>query len=254
MGNYMDYKIYVVSLQNEIKRREIITSRLKSLRLDYEFVNAVDLRNKSHRDLEDIKQGYEIKSLRDITPGELVCSLSHKEVYKRIIKDDVKCGIVLEDDAILTSGFEKHIIDIMKLNISDDIVILGYSKLSESDQYLFYKKEPIKVKHRVSTCNLGKVWKDWSCGTVGYLITKEGVKKMISKNILSIADDWSMHKNNCDITILHCRPCIVFEDFVNIPSSIECERKDYMKKNNVVKDIARVIRGIIRHIMMFFMR
>ena len=51
MGNYMDYKIYVVSLQNEIKRREIITSRLKSLRLDYEFVNSVDIRNKSQRDL-----------------------------------------------------------------------------------------------------------------------------------------------------------------------------------------------------------
>jgi glycosyl transferase family 25 len=97
-------KTFVVNLPEALQRREAIERQLRSLGLDYEMVDAVrgrslttDERSRHYND-----QKFHRLVGRSIGAGELGCSLSHLEVYRRITSRGIAHALVLEDDAWLS--------------------------------------------------------------------------------------------------------------------------------------------------------
>ena len=92
--------VLVISLKNETARREAVSAHLKECGFDFEFFDAIDGRQM------DVLEHPRYDSItrrrchgRDLKPGELGCSLSHRAAYEEIIKRNLDYALIIEDDA-----------------------------------------------------------------------------------------------------------------------------------------------------------
>lgn len=249
---------YVVSLADQIDRRGHIAKQLAALNLPFLFHDACDFRN---LDVTEIDNYIEVDKLygrpqRRLTRGEVGCALSHITLLNKIKTADSyssDCNIlVLEDDAKL----EPELIGFLnsdELNKFDwDVIILGYSKLKNKDRKSFFIKEPIKKTHTINGLSIGRVWKEWTCGTVGYLVNGKSINKFSLLKVSTVADDWDFLQKKLDLNILHCRPLLIEENFLEFSSAIESERKTYVEHGSKFFDFIRCCRGICRRLVMNF--
>lgn len=259
MLNLSNLKIIVISMKTDINRRKNISNQLNILGLKFDFFDAI-----IPRDNPEYKKYYnslKARSIynRDLTLGELGCALSHQFVYKMLL-EDVCCNyLILEDDAILNNNIVDLLNNIDFIGGEWDVILLGYSKVSPS----YYKKlnliHPIgKSIYKFNKFSLGEVFKNSTCGTVAYLINKSGAEKLINynKEIYNLADDWFYFDRYKLIKILHCRPFLVFEDYINFESSIEKERSLVSKKviNSFFRDFLLYFRGFIYFFILRFFK
>jgi glycosyl transferase family 25 len=99
-------KIFVISLSDQKKRQDYIRSLFDTKGIPFEFLFGVDGRKLSQ---EEIDTFYDSKKARkydgELSRGEIGCSLSHKLVYERMIKNKIERALVLEDDVNLKDDF-----------------------------------------------------------------------------------------------------------------------------------------------------
>lgn len=253
----MSITTYVISLKNEIVRRDRIKESLLENNVDFKFIDAVDLRGGGGINYNKSKKNNTAIS-RLMTIGEVGCALSHVHCYEKIIESNDEWTLILEDDAIVSNLNDDAITsissEIKKFDI--DVVILGYSKLKPEDERIYKLMEPVKVKANCNGFSLGTPWKNWTCGTVAYLINQRGAKKLLSyyqdNGICTVADDWGYFEKEVGLKIFHIRPLLVFEDFLNLPSSIENERAILARRQYKFFDFIRVLRGLFRRGVMIF--
>lgn len=255
----MNYNTFVVSLKDELLRRDSISRQLKRLNESFLFVDAVDFRN-IHSDLlgKYIKNDPLVSIKRTMTKGEIGCALSHLECYKKLmLSEHTEWAWIIEDDAALLERLDFGYISNILSSIASfdvDVIILGYSKLSKEEEVKFYKMEPLKILKKIKIAEIGTPWKNWTCGTVSYLIRRSGAEKFLTYysdgKVSTVADDWRFFQKHMAVKILHCRPVLVFEDFIGFKSSLEQERAVVSNKKIAVLDIIRVLRGTIRKLIM----
>ncbi|MDX7678480.1 glycosyltransferase family 25 protein [Aeromonas caviae] len=253
----MSFNGYVISLVDEYQRRKSISEQLVEKKAFFSFIDAVDLRNSKIEDLSSLINDVKSGSLnRPLTKGEIGCALSHFKCYQKLLASNDDWAWILEDDANLERLQPDSIDKIISLvSGSDiDIVILGYSKLSKCNESKFYKFEPLKKVIQVDGLLLGRPWRNWTCGTVSYLISRAGAKKILDyfndDRVITVADDWSFFEEKIGVNILHCRPLLVFEDFIRFQSSLEADRAVVSKRKIDFLDVARVLRGYLRRLLM----
>ena len=178
---YDNYNCYVINLKRCPLKKQFITNQLQNNDIEYSVFEAID-GNKiddsyfKENDLNYCHDWKEPNTGRMITLGEIGCALSHYFIYQLCIKDPYDITLILEDDAVLQTGFNEQLQNIINelKNIEWDICYLGRKKmkddLGEISDYL--------------------VTPNYSYWTVGYLINKQGAQKIcnsnFSKNILTI--------------------------------------------------------------------
>lgn len=247
----MSYSTYVISLADESLRRDSMEKQLSKLEHDFNYVDATDMRFCDVSILEKYSSLSEYASVkRSLTRGEVGCALSHYDVYKKLLSSNDEWAWVIEDDAIISRIKNNSIEKVINISNGADAIILGYSKLAMKEENSFYAMEPIKAVVIDSEITVGTPWKNWTCGTVSYLISKSGARKMLSilneNKIVTLADDWDFFCKTAGLKIFHCRPLLVFEDYNNFESSLEDERVPNAKKKKNILKFIRVIRGYIR--------
>ncbi|EKT54127.1 glycosyltransferase family 25 protein [Providencia burhodogranariea] len=241
--------IYVISLTSEHERRKNISDQLKKFNLDFSFYDAIDFRFTDESTVNSyvINDTEYNKPSRPLTKGEIGCTLSHLKLISSLKHISSSSNfLILEDDAIIDKDLAKFISS-KKLNEFDwDLIILGYSKLKKDEFKKFYFKEPINTIQQINNIKIGNVWKDWTCGTVGYIINHKSINKFDSLTVSSMADDWHYIKEKLNLKIFHSRPLLICEDFSTFASSIEGERKEFLKKENIILEPIRLMRGLYR--------
>lgn len=247
-------KVFVISLHDEHKRRRSIAEQLEAQGVGYSFIDALDLRGKKSLS----KQEYYLESTaldvmgRQLTAGEIGCAVSHRWAYRQVLQDGLNFALILEDDAIVTGDIKKLFNYLEKVELGWDVIFLGYSKLAPSDAFRFYKMEPIgEPVFFYLDYKLGRVWRNWTCGTVGYLISRSGALKLsqASDKVCVVADGWEFFEKKFDLKIFHHRPSIVYEDFSSFTSSIQGERAVLLKRERKYLDGVRILRGLFRGFM-----
>lgn len=89
-------RAYVINLARSRDRRAHITAQLQKTGMDYEIVTAVD---GSELDLDDTSIiDPAIFELTQFRAGTCGAALSHQNIYRKIIADDLDKALVLEDD------------------------------------------------------------------------------------------------------------------------------------------------------------
>jgi len=153
------------------------------------------------------------------------CMISHNNIYKTILVSEHDYAIILEDDFLCSRGIDASLFE--SIETPWDILILGYSRFTKKNLSIYnltnplINKEVLNLKYTVS-----KRVNDTTCGTIGYVIKKSYVEKLLRINNIPwfVADQWDEHaKIGADIMYLD--PPLVWEKTSNNISAISSERK-----------------------------
>jgi glycosyl transferase family 25 len=99
--------IWVINMKRSVDRRAYIRAQLDGLGLDYELVEGVDGKELS---AEDLVLSYSSSAAlavlgRELTTGEIGCSLSHLRLYQRQVEEGHEAVVILEDDVVVDPSF-----------------------------------------------------------------------------------------------------------------------------------------------------
>ena len=115
----MIYKAFVINMPSSYERLDAISGQLKELNFSFETIPGVDLRLEPHlKDFYSIQDN--IKNFYyPLSDGEIGCFLAHKNVWKRIVEDEINYGLVLEDDALVSDDLKNALEVINNLKIEE---------------------------------------------------------------------------------------------------------------------------------------
>lgn len=174
--NYFE-KIYYINLDEDIKKKQYFEEEIKKSsinkickRFDAVIGKYLDIRlipdaiitEGAKKDILEKKQKIYGISL---TYGSLACALSHYFIYKECANAN-KPYLIFEDDAILDSNFDTHLVGILNSIPQDyDIVYLGYNEIPGfgKDKISEYISKP----------------KGLITGLYGYILSNAGAKKLV---------------------------------------------------------------------------
>lgn len=200
--NYFD-KIYIVSLPDQLKRREAISNELLDLGISsYEFVDAI-----SGDSLEStgelVRQGILAKEFKDpnggLTKNIIACSISHRKAQQKFLDDGFDVGLILEDDVMFTKSGLKFI---MAGGLED-----AQSRLNKTDWDIFMWGSS---SASIPTWDIGeyplfeykRYLPNWAAHA--YQINRRGASKLIKSNTpVQYAADVNLE---CANTNIYCAP------------------------------------------------
>lgn len=108
LNSYFD-KIYVITLKRAVERQEKVNNHLKGV--DFEYFYGID---KQDLDLDDLQARFiysptKAKKMhrngKGMILGHIACSLSHRELYKKILESGHEKVLIMEDDFVPNHTF-----------------------------------------------------------------------------------------------------------------------------------------------------
>lgn len=255
--------IYVISLEQDVNKRNKISEILTSYGLKYHFVNAIYGKNLSEQE----RQFHIEKSTGKIldrgfmpTPGEIGCTLSHMKAYEQIVNTGDEWACILEDDVILDQRFQKFIREFDCNGIVMDpqsIYLLG------GQEGLFESRRIVKSIRNVFNIGGQNFYKTIKSErvifrTCCYVLNINLAKKLLSfySRKFILADDWNHLVKNEIVNKLY------LADFVAHPidlkdSLIETERvKAYSLalKGNFISNLFNKIKSLLETFKRIFLK
>ena len=217
-------KVFAINLKDSVERKEHIIKECAKYGIIPEICEAVDGRLLTEQELLMNAKDYKINGL---TRGEIGCSLSHLNIYKKIIEDNIDIALILEDDAIFKEDINKILEEINKFNKSTDKSFLYL--LSKS--YSYISNRSIKL----GSITLYDIYR--ASLTHGYVINNKAAKSLAAyvHPVRYTADDWKMLKFGANINIFCVVPEITdtlssFSSVIQGRNEFEKMRRAYMKK------------------------
>lgn len=167
-------KIYIINSHKSKERRLFMSSQLKKLNCDFEFIQAIDGCLLSNEYLESICFNYKNSFL---TKNEIGCALSHIKVYKKIVSSNINSALILEDDIKLNGSIQTLLSEIeerLEKEKKSTIITLG-----KVDRYsTFYPKYSYSNNYKEYTAIAG-------LGGYAYVINNKAANSLI-KNLVPI--------------------------------------------------------------------
>ncbi|MCO6552041.1 MAG: glycosyltransferase family 25 protein [Gilliamella sp.] len=212
-------KIFIINLEKESKKREKIKNECEKLKLNFELYNAVDGNSLSDSFIHNTVYDYPNNFL---TKAEIGCALSHINIYKKIIQDNLPYALILEDDAVLDNKLPDFLNSFKTKNTKKGIFLL-----TADFHYLVNKK------FNLDNFELFEVTK--AVRANGYIITNEAAKKLI-KFLFPIryeADMFKIIKACTGVKLYATLPCLISTNDKNLlNSSIQAERTPLIKQRS----------------------
>lgn len=150
--------------------------------LDVEFLNAVDGRKLTEKERDSLfDMARCIKRYgRELSGGEIGCTLSHRKFYQELLNSDQNYALVFEDDIHPVRDLTiLEQIDLKKLLDTPTPTVLYLS-----GDYWFYKQNAPIVN----------VFS--GLGTYAYMVNRAAAKKILSiDKPYNVADDWMLYKS-----------------------------------------------------------
>jgi GR25 family glycosyltransferase involved in LPS biosynthesis len=206
---YDNIDIHVINLKSRPIKKKYIQKQFDEQNIKFNFFEAVDGNNLNPESL--IKKGIidpntsTKYSKRVLRKGEIGCSMSHVSIWMKLLNSNKKYALIFEDDAILCDNFKQKLYNtINEANTTNWDVLY----LNENCYNHFGKKcdgESV-TENIIRPKNVGY-------GLYGYIITKEGVKKLF-KNVLPFIipiDNYIIekHMSEPNIVVLRLKTPIV---------------------------------------------
>ena len=190
---------YVINLARSPDRRAHITAQLDKTRVNYEFVDAIDGRDLNLADSQIVDPMFARTGAA--RPGVVGCTLSHLEVYRKILDAGLERACILEDDVVLPADLSVLTDAIAPYMTGAEVILLN-----------FHSREPCRITKVGAVALpsgrlLGQIVDYGQMGSAAaYLITAEACARMV-KTVLpmkTVADDWAFFCRMGAIDRLRC--------------------------------------------------
>lgn len=179
-------KTYIINLKDATDRYQYMRDILKKYKsLDLEFIEAVDgrLMSESERKARFNIDSFKARQGCYPKPGEIGCTLSHRECYRKLLDSAENAALILEDDIVVKQeNFEDVLNKVSRLTDTDiPMVILlsdwfWYSDCNEFDKS--YK--------------LANVYHAFLAQS--YVINKAAARIILNNEADYVADHWHLIK------------------------------------------------------------
>lgn len=201
-------KIFVISMIGADKRQEQITAQLNRLELEFEFFQAVNGRLLTNEErMQHCDEKWQRRYTgRVFSPGENGCALSHINVYRKIVNENIDKALIFEDDAWITPSLKDILASINEQKISFDILLL--SECQTGKMVCRFNYSSVRPFH-------------FGYFTHAYCISKEAAQKMINTlyPIAHVADCWRWLKIHNIVQIYAITPVLVTQNQAVLGSS-----------------------------------
>lgn len=174
-------KIFVINLEKEEVKRNLVKHEFDNAGLSYELVKAINGKDLSEDELNKSVKNHQKNYL---TKGEIGCALSHIFIYKKMVSENIPLALICEDD--------------INLHKDTGLILEGLEKIAnpgKKQAFLFFNSERKYANRRF---DISQEYFFNEChgprSTHGYVITIAAAKAMLSINypLTMSADDW-MH-------------------------------------------------------------
>lgn len=221
-GSDITFQIYVVSLKEDVARRNKLANqflRWFSSMVICDAVNGKTLPAEQYFDL--VKHSY-VKYCRIMTPSEVGCALSHKKAWENFLDSQAKYAIILEDDVI---GKDEDMEEVLRLLVMIDkqigpyiVWVCGGMDGLPRDKVLC-RRTSVPGVFEVPIFSRKYVYR-----TVSYVISRESAQILLMKQTrdLHLADDWARLLERSKLKLLYSE--IFHHPVERAASRIEKER------------------------------
>ncbi|MCL2440279.1 MAG: glycosyltransferase family 25 protein [Treponema sp.] len=258
-------KIFIINLLKNADRREFIKLQFNNFNnITYEYFNAVDGRNLTNHELNyyyDKEKA--IKTYKELSLGEIGCSLSHKFIWKKMVEENIERAVIFEDDVTIKPDF---------FNILEKLENIKINKLIVKLEKCFWREQNednVKVG-RFTPWHIIKLNNDFfigqprisPCLTWGYYIDLEAAKTLcnIYPKVYLVSDAWYYFRKYINLRMLNI-PVITNNDdlFSSAIDGIEIRDFENNKKTiidsvklNIIQKYIKKIKTLIYIIYLFF--
>lgn len=207
-------KAYVINLERSIERKAYMQQILKHMPfLAAEFVSAVD--GKAMNDGERMAR-FDVKRFKcrydvDVRPGEIGCTLSHQKCYRKIIENNERYALILEDDILLPKVKIGSLLEKAGKMMDTDMPLV----LLLSGRYWYLGTSQFADCYKIANVYNAFL-------THAYLINRAAAKILIEKRPYITADDW-LYIRNKGVKIQAILPHLIDQNIENIVSTIQPE-------------------------------
>ncbi len=176
----MNINCFIINLKRCPDKKERMIKRMENYpEIKYEFYEAIDGRELTdeymiQHNFKTLDEWNDPFQNRKITKGEIGCSLSHYNVYKKAQESEHDITLVLEDDAIFVDDFYEKLNELLLSlvtvnNLDYDMCYLGRKKMTNIGEE--YYNDII-------------LYPSFSYWTIGYLMTRKFCDKIIQSNFI----------------------------------------------------------------------
>jgi glycosyl transferase family 25 len=214
-------KVFAVNMKNDTERRRHIIAECVRLSLDMEIVDAVVGKNLSNAEIKEKVLDFENSGF---TRGEIGCSLSHIEIYRRMTQENIEIALILEDDADISDTVHAALEEIAKFDEKNDKPAIYL--LTKVEKYIKNLNVPLK------TITLYRFHQGWY--TQGYIINRK-CAEILQKHLYPIknyADNWRYLLFSTEIEIYAAIPALI-TTVKGMESTIGADRSLAEKKKRV---------------------
>lgn len=165
-------EIFMINLKRRPERRLKMELTMKEIGIDYKYLEAVDGKKLTDDILAQkgiqFMTGYEDPyHKRPMKMGEIGCFLSHHSIWQKMVDENLKEVLILEDDIKFEPFFRERTEEMMREAREMggyDLIYFGRKRLQDNEEVI--GKSFVKVSYTY-----------W---TLGYAITLEGAKKLLA--------------------------------------------------------------------------
>lgn len=233
-------KTFVINLDRSPDRWRQISSTLTQEFFDFERVAAID-GNKSGDISLHASWLSRVLIYGGLSKSEIACYLSHKQIWQKIIDENIPLALILEDDAVPLKGCRQAIDDMDPSSIGLDMIRL----------HIYNANKVLNKKRlRTSGASLNNYDIYFQVGLISsataYIITRQGAKKLLTADkIVAPVDWWSFHALFNRLCHGICWPTL-FSNDQSQPSTIQdnysAKKRKKMKPSHIIrKYINRII-------------
>jgi GR25 family glycosyltransferase involved in LPS biosynthesis/tetratricopeptide (TPR) repeat protein len=203
-------KTFVINLDRRPDRWENFSKQSEPKFLKYNRFSAVD--GSTLVPTEQLQRIFDGNDY-NMRKGMVGCALSHIKLYTEILTSNIDIACIFEDDITFVPNFEKKFLHLFKDMDKDwDLCYLGHHVWPAKKTETMYDKESMPVVQRLNTqesltLSMG--------GTGGYLITRQGVEKLLSfinKNGMVNGIDTMQQRCADFIKVYYCTPHLIYSE------------------------------------------
>lgn len=226
---------YLISLEKDLHRRELFFQQPHTA--DFRLFSAVNTMQASPESLDKRfdRHAFLQKYGRNVTNGEVGCTLSHLGVYQWLAADHsvqaTDYALVCEDDVLFHPAFQTTLEALLAQSPTADLILLGQSKITSFDDVeleITYPAPFRALQHPIGEGNFRRSlpYRNYYAGTVSYLIKKSAAEILLAQAAdrpYWLADDFILFGVRFGLRVEVVRPLMAIEN-PTLNSNLEAVR------------------------------
>lgn len=165
--------VYVINLDCAEDRMLSMDQQLSAIDVNYERIPAIKGNSLTETEINiEYSAALNKKYFRaDLSLGEIGCYISHKNVWRKMVAENIEFAVILEDDMIIENNFIKL------FSLTETLKKYDLIKLADNRNH--QPKKITKLEQPFELINFTKIP---NCAT-GYTISLAGAKKLLSREL-----------------------------------------------------------------------